>query len=163
MDPNAEAPVNPGGVATTEPTVPGTSSILTPPKPLSGLEDVVAAAEEAARIAGTPTVTPTPREQFSAQFGSGATPTVVETPVLTDVKPPFTKVPAGAPSVAPLDPSIKTAEDLLKEVPQVVGNPDPVAEAALQPEQTPKEKLMEKISKIVDEYSVGEVREKAAV
>lgn len=67
---------------------------------LTNLQNVVAAAREAAQ---STVPVQTPEENFQNQFGSGpATPPVAEVPV------------------APLDPSINTVNDLLAKGPQVV-------------------------------------------
>lgn len=148
MDSSTREPNSPnesGGVplvpAENTSAIPGTESV----NPLSDLENAVNAAKATDALGGAPL---TPQDQFTAQFGDR--PTVAETPVstdpiLTDVKPPVTEIPAP---VAPLDSSINT---------------NPTDETAAQPEKTPKEELMEKISKIINEYSVNKAKEKVTV
>lgn len=122
----------------------GTESVNPSVKPLSNLGDVVAAAKQEAEVA-----VKSPTTQFTEQFGSGVTPSVAETPVLTDVKQPLVEVPADA-SVAPLDPGIKTIDDLLKEGPRVVEGPTSTAEAAPQTERTPQDKFKQTVSDAVN-------------
>lgn len=108
MDPNAGEPVKPGG------TTPD----------ISRVEGLVAAAQQEAAAAQTPKV------QFENQFGSLVAPHAVEsTPdidtVLASLETSQQTQPPSAEgqdstSVASLDPSIKTVDNLLAKGPQVV-------------------------------------------
>lgn len=123
MNPNTGEPVNP------PPS----------PNPLADLEDVVAAAQQ--EVAARAVSIQTSAEEFKAQFGSGVTPPVTEIPSSSE------------PSVASLDPSINTVDDLLVKGPQVV-------EAVAPPEQTPAEKLKKQISDSVDAFLEEVTKEK---
>ncbi len=136
--------MNPKGEGGSQPTAPtavadrplnpasGPSVGAPSTNPLSNLEEVVAAAQQAAAAAAVQNPPPAPAEQFTAQFGSaGTTPPAVETP-------------ADA-SVAPLNPNIKTVDDLLAKGPQTV-------EAVAPAEKTPADKLKEQISASIDAF-----------
>jgi len=138
MNPNE--PNNQGGGGTpVEPAIATSSDSI-----IAGLENKVAA-EKVAQGIGIPPAEPlstgTPQErQFTDQFGSKVTQPVAETPVLTDVRPPA-ETPADAP-VTPLDSSI---------------NPNlTTAEAASQPEQPLREKVVQQIEEILAQYDLTE-------
>ena len=127
----------------------GTGSIADA-NPLSDLEKVVEAAQEAAATVPqtpTPGTTPaeTPAKQFEKQFGSGITPPVAEE--VSELKPEDS---ADVP-VAPLDPNINTVDDLLAKGPQTV-----------EAEKTPADKLKKEIADSVEAF-LAEVTKKEEV
>lgn len=95
-NPNAGEPVNPNGTVSSEPAG---SSV----NPLSNLESVVAAAQQAAAAQQTP------KAQFENQFGSGATPPVAEVPA----DAPIAQSPQVVETVAPEQ---TPAEKLKKQI-----------------------------------------------
>ena len=140
MDPNAAEPGNQGGVAVADKQNPvdvkGEQPVNTDPS-LANLEGVVAAAQQAAAASPVPqTPAETPEGQFMNQFGSGPeTPPVAEVPV----------------SVAPLDPSINTVDDLLARGPQTAES-----------KKTPAEELKEDVSVAVEKFLEEVTKEKVA-
>lgn len=115
----------------------------------NGSDDVVAAAKLEAAASAAPLQTPaeTPKGQFENQFGSGVTPPVAETP---------------SSSIAQLDPSIKTVDDLLTKGPQVIENPNPTVEAVAPAEKTPADILKERIAANIDTF-LKEITQKQRV
>ena len=142
-------PVNPKPVS----PVVGESPIGTIPAAsspdISRVENLVAAAQQEAAAASPLTQS---REQFQNQFGP-QTPAPVEQPVadpmaaalesLGTQTAPTEITPAE--TVAPLDSSINTVDDLLAQGPQTV-------EAVAPPEKTPAEKLKQQIADSIDAF-----------
>lgn len=190
MSPNGEGGNQPPVPPT---AAPGVDNPLNPPAepnigtpdPLGTLESVVNAAKQAAAAQAASSQTPVDASKgaFEAQFGdpisvtspvpesnsvpSGPAPDLDATLANLEPAPPVVENPSSA--VAPLDPDINTVGDLLQKGPQVVENPSPatatetIAVAEKTPEQTPADKLRQKIAKDVDAFLEEVTKDKVPV
>lgn len=128
---------------------------------LNKLEGVVAAAQEAANVAASP-LQPTPQQAFEDQFGEKKAPATAPlasapadlgtSPSTPDLNAALANIETSkdqdGTSVAPLVPGIDTIKDLLDKGPQV--------------EQTPGDKLRQKISADIDAFLEEVTKDKVA-
>jgi len=178
MNPTGEGSNQPPTITTAPVADVSSGSPVEPVNPLANLEKVVAKAKII--TAGTAIPSESEVNKFVAQFGEPGI-NNNPTPAAESTILPETKGPTD-PALDVATPNPVTVDDLLTNGPRAA--PDlpvvpadevvppqvidaPKEEAASQPEpvveKTPKEKFMEQIAKIVDEYTVAEPTDKVTV